>query len=132
MLNSTTATKSAWSRCYSAGEKPGVRLPSFYMRHRYLDSIGCVLIPSCVQESIKSRAWGALPPTPPSASGRGQIRDSVEINVALRRRPRACAGGHGQVRDSLEIEGETFPAQFAVICRSLNATWYQSLEPATP
>ncbi len=28
--------------------------------------------------------------------------------------------------DSLEIEGKTFPAQFGVVCRSLNATWYKT------
>ncbi|MFZ0929472.1 MAG: hypothetical protein WAN11_12775 [Syntrophobacteraceae bacterium] len=78
-------------------------------------------------------AYGAAPPTPPSAwswtdqgkrrdlcgaavaasghaSGRGQIRESVEISrSAVRICARAC--GHRQVRDSLEIEGN-FPPLF--------------------
>ena len=54
------------------------------------------------------------------AHARWLAADSAERSAS---RDRACAWR------SLEIDGETFPAQFWVICRSLNATWYQSLTP---
>jgi hypothetical protein len=48
--------------------------------------------------------------------------DSAERSAS---RVRACAWR------SLEIEGKLSPAQFGVIRRSLNATWYDMIRAAT-